>query len=73
MIAIMIKICKYYHYFRVLKQKKRSEVGGEAGRNKCLEVLSLSKERGGAVEKKRMFALGYNSMNPNLSTIIAKA
>lgn len=31
------------------------------------------KGKGGAVEKKRMFALGYNSMNPNLSTIIAKA
>ena len=30
-----MKICKYYHYFRVLKEAKKG-AGGEAGRNKCL-------------------------------------
>lgn len=48
----MIKIYKYYHYFRVLKQKKRSEVGGEAGRNKCLEVFITIKGKGGQWRKK---------------------
>lgn len=69
----MIKICKYYHYFRVLKQKKEVRWVEKRGETNAWKFYHYQR-KGGAVEKKRrMFALGYNSMNPNLSTIIAKA
>ena len=49
----MMKICKYYHYFRVLKEAKKG-AGGEAGRNKCLGSFIIIKGKGGGERQKNV-------------------
>lgn len=67
MIATVIKYVNIINIISESLKQKKEVRWWRSRRNKMPESFITIKGKGGSGEKKRMFALGYNSMNPNSS------